>query len=314
MTERDIRPSAAQAANAVVMVRPAAFGPNRQTAASNRFASRRAPSAALAAAARREFDVLAATLERCGIDVLRFEGQGGLALPDEVFPNNWISFHEDGTVVVYPLLAPNRRAERRADILAALAARGFRVGPVIDLTQHERSGSYLEGTGSLVLDRIERVAYACRSPRTSVEVLAELADGLGYETQVFDAVDRGGRAIYHTNVMLSIGTGFALLGADAVRNRAERRLLRRRLAAAGRDVVELTQAQLGAFAANALELAAPDGPIVVLSAKAFESLRPAQRRRLAAQGRLVTPAVDDIETYGGGSVRCMLAEVHLPRR
>lgn len=314
MTETDsIRRAAPQAARAVVMVRPAAFGPNAQTAASNRFQSRRAADATLAAAAQREFDALAAALEQCGIDVYRFEGQRDRALPDEVFPNNWISFHEDGTVVEYPMLAPNRRAERRGDIVLRLAECGFRVEPHFDLTRYERAGKFLEGTGSLVLDRIERIAYACRSPRTNVEVLAAFADALGYDVHLFDAADGSGNAIYHTNVMLSLGTGFALLCGGTISTGAERRALIRRLGAGGREIIDLTDMQMRAFAGNALELSGNQGPVIVLSATALASLRAEQRRRIASHGRIVTAAIGNIETFGGGSVRCMLADMHLPR-
>lgn len=307
------RPSV-QAARAVLTIRPASFAPNPQTAESNRFQGRAAAGPALAAAARREHDALAAALERSGVAVHSFEGQAESALPDEAFPNNWISFHEDGTAVLYPMLAPNRREERRTDVLDGLRARGFAIDTIVDLTHFEREQKCLEGTGSLVLDRSARTAYACRSPRTHPDVLEAFAAELGYRVHVFDALDGGGHAVYHTNVVLSVGAEFALACSEAVPGAAERRTLLGRLAAGGRDVIEISPAQMHAFAGNALELEGSDGPVIALSSRAHAALDANQRRRLASHGRVVTASIDTIETFGGGSVRCMLAEIHVPLR
>jgi hypothetical protein len=234
-------------------------------------------------------------------------------LPDEVFPNNWVSFHEDGTAVLYPLLAPNRRRERRQDLIHALRdEHGYRIARVVDLTSLECRGQYLEGTGSVVLDRVNRIAYACRSPRTHDSALTELGRALGYETHAFAATDRDGHSIYHTNVLLSIGTRFAVLCASALRDEAGRRQLVERLAE-HREVIELSFEQLHAFAGNLLELRAPDAPVIALSETALGSLRGPQRKVLEAHGELVVADVGTIETHGGGSVRCMLAEIALPR-
>jgi hypothetical protein len=306
-------PPERQTARAVLMVRPAAFGANTETAGSN-FFQRPAPHVGDAARhAQLEFEALALALANAGVRVHQFAGQRGAALPDEVFPNNWLSLHADGTAVLYPMLAPNRRRERRRDILSALVdSCGYRIDRVIDLTGLEARGEYLEGTGSVVLDRPGRVAYACRSPRTHDQALAELARVLGYEVVPFTAADSAGRPIYHTNVVLSVGTRFAALCTAAIADSAERRSVAARLEASGREVLELSEHELENFAANMLELDGSGGPVIALSAAALRSLAAPTRQALERYGQLVTADIATIERVGGGSVRCMLAEVALP--
>jgi hypothetical protein len=303
-----------QTAGAVLMVRPASFGSNAETAGSNFFQRSAAGVRDAAAQARREFDGLVLTLAGAGVRVHQFAGREDLALPDEVFPNNWLSLHADGTAVLYPLLAANRRLERRPELLAELAdACGYRLDRVIDLTALEARGEYLEGTGSLVLDREHHVAYACRSPRTHDGALQEFALKLGYEIVAFGAVDEGGRPIYHTNVMMSVGTRFAALCTSAIADATERRKVMERLEQARREVIPLGATELAGFAGNLLELASPKGPVIALSAAALRSLAAPTRRALERHGTLVAADVATIERIGGGSVRCMLAEVALPR-
>jgi hypothetical protein len=302
-----------QTAGAVLMVRPTRFAANPETAPSNRFQASARTDRDVAARAAREFDGLAVALAAAGVHVHAFAGARDTDLPDEVFPNNWVSFHEDGTAVLYPLLAPNRRRERRPEIIEALQnEHGYRVTRVVDLSPLERKDQYLEGTGSLVLDRVNRVAYACLSPRTHEAALAELGRALGYETEAFVATDRDGHAVYHTNVLLSIATRFAVLCTSALRDEPERRRLVARLAE-HRELIELSFEQLHSFAGNLLELRAGDHAVIALSAAALASLHGPQRRALEAHGELVVADVDTIEKHGGGSVRCMLAEIALPR-
>jgi hypothetical protein len=304
----------AQTAGAVLMVRPAHFGSNAETAGSNFFqrSSPGMPDAALRA--QREFDALALALAAAGVQVHQFAGQTADALPDEVFPNNWLSLHSDGTAVLYPLLAANRRRERRPELLAALVeSHGYRIDRVVDLTSLELRGEFLEGTGSLVLDRHRRIAYACRSPRTHERALEEFTHRLGYEVSVFSAVDGAGRAIYHTNVMLSLGTRFAALGTSAIADKVERHGIVQRIEATGRELIELGMEELACFAGNLLELRGSAGPVIALSAAALRSLATPTRRALERHGELVVADVATIEKLGGGSVRCMLAEVALPR-
>jgi hypothetical protein len=308
--------AAVQAAPAVLMVRPASFGWNAETAASNRFQAR-APAAGADVAARAiaEFDALAAALAAAGVTVHACDDRADPVCPDAVFPNNWVSLHADGTVVLYPLLARSRRRERRLDVLLELERRGgHRVARLVDLTGHELHGRFLEGTGSVVFDHVTRVAYACRSPRTDAAVLDELCAELGYTAVAFDAADRAGVPVYHTNVMLSIGTGCVLVCAEAV-PALQRGALLERLAASGRQVFTIDHAQMGAFAGNVLELrGAGAARVLAGSQRAFECLAPGMREQLAGcVDRIVAVPVPTIEDLGGGSVRCMLAEVFLPR-
>jgi hypothetical protein len=304
-----------QTAGAVLMVRPEQFGSNAETADSNFFQRAAHGASDAAQRARREFDALALALAGAGVRIHQFAGQRGAALPDEIFPNNWLSLHADGTAVLYPMLAPSRRRERRRDILDALVdSCGYRIDRVVDLTQLETRGKYLEGTGSVVLDRVAHVAYACLSPRTHVAALEELARALRYEVVRFNAADAAGRPIYHTNVMLSVGTRFAALCTAAIADAEQRRGVVAHLEASGREVIDLSMAELEAFACNLLELEGAGGPVIALSAAALRALAPMTRDALERHGRFVTADIATIERLGGGSVRCMLAEVALPRR
>jgi hypothetical protein len=232
-----------------------------------------------------------------------------------VFPNNWVTFHPDGTVVLYPMLAPNRRLERRLDLLLALEREGpYQVRRVVDLTHHEQRGRYLEGTGSLVLDHVARVAYACLSPRTHLEPLQEFCAELGYEPCVFRALDAEGVPVYHTNVVLSVGRHVAVVAASSVAD-ADRGRLLENLAAGGRHLESIDHTQVARFAGNALELRTATGEsVLAMSAQAFAAFGPDARARLASGvDRIVAVPVPTIERLGGGSVRCMIAEVFLPQ-
>jgi len=298
------------------MIRPAAFGANDVTRPSNRFQSAGPGDdpAEVARIAVAEFDALAARLKLAGITVHAFAGRTTSTLPDEVFPNNWISTHADGTVVLYPLMAWNRRPERRRDVVDELQqhASGYRIERLIDLSDLEQRGLFLEGTGSLVLDRVNRVGYACLSPRTHVEALKTFAERLGYGIVTVAARDRNGHAIYHTNVMLSIGERFAVVCLAAIEEIEQRYRILRRLEMSGREVIEITLDQMHAFAGNLLELNGSKGSVIVLSERAAAALSETQRAALGRHGTLVRSRIDTIEARGGGSVRCMLAEIFLP--
>jgi hypothetical protein len=298
------------------MVRPACFGWNAETQASNRF-QQHDPALAAAGASRAldEFDGLVAALRAAGVEACVAHDEAVPHCPDAVFPNNWVSFHADGTVVLYPMLAPSRRRERRLEHVWRLEqATGRRVHRVLDLTHHELRGCFLEGTGSLVFDHVARVAYAALSSRTHVAPLEELCEELGYRSCVFAAADAGGVPIYHTNVMLAIGTGFAVLAADAIEPRARARVLAE-LQESGREVVTIDAAAMEHFAGNVLELRARDGTrVLALSQAAAAAFGPAQVEQLRRHvARVVPVPIPTIERLGGGSVRCMLAEVFLPR-
>jgi hypothetical protein len=305
----------AQCAPAVLMVRPVEFGWNAETSDSNHFQARGAPEQpGLAAAALGEFDGAAAALRDAGVTANIVDDRSDLHCPDAVFPNNWVSFHHDGSIVLYPMLAPSRRRERRPDLLQALVREGgYSVDWVLDLTHHELEGRFLEGTGSVVFDHRARVAYACLSPRTHPQVLDELASELGYEVCLFGATGRDGTPIYHTNVLLAIGDRFAVVCSESIDSRDRARILRR-LAAHDRTVVEIDCAALEAFSGNMLELKAADGAgVLAMSAQARAGLSAGQFETLAScVGRVVVAPLANIELAGGGSLRCMLAEVFLP--
>lgn len=305
------RAAAAQTTRDVVLIRPRDFGVNPQTAASNAFQADVAAGSCLAARAALEVDALADRLTDVGVNPLVFDDTPEPQTPDALFPNNWVSFHADGSVVLYPMYAPNRRAERRTDILAALVEAGFQIREIIDLSSLEVSGQALEGTGSLVLDRPAGRAYAALSPRTSPAALQEFARRTGYQVQAFHT-EHAGTAVYHTNVMLALGRQFAVVCDAAVREPAERRALLAALAASGRELIRIEPGQMENFAANLLELDTARGPLIAMSTRASEALTAGQRRRLEAFGRLLHMPLPAVEA-GGGSLRCLLAEVFLPR-
>ncbi|MDP9082231.1 MAG: arginine deiminase-related protein [Pseudomonadota bacterium] len=306
-----------QSARAVLMVRPARFGFNPQTAASNAFQIAPGRNAAMdqQLQASVEFDHMAQALQRAGVEVLVAADTHDPAKPDAIFPNNWVSFHGDGTVVLYPMMALNRRWERREDILQQVVSEGrFHVSRTIDLTHRETEGKFLEGTGSMVLDRTHRMAYANPSPRTGLDVLGEFAQLLDYELAIFDALDAVGQPVYHTNVVMAIGSRFAVVCGEAIAHAQHRSAVFSKLRGTGHDIVDLSLAQMRDFAGNVLELAAPGGPVLAISTTALRSLDPAQRRVLETHAGLLPLDVPTIERFGGGGVRCMLAEVHLPKR
>jgi len=303
----------AQCAGAVLMVRPRHFGFNAETAVTNRF-QEAGGSEHTAAQARDEFDAFAVALASEGVTVCVAEDTQDPPKPDAVFPNNWVSFHRDGTVVLYPMQAPNRRIERRAEIIETVVRdTGFRVVRTVDLTHHEKSGRFLEGTGSLVLDHVDRVAYACRSPRTNEEVAREWAHELGFQLELFSATDARGTPIYHTNVVMNIGTRMAVAAIENI-DAADRGRIVNRLGAA-REVLPIDDAEMTAFAGNMLELGTwdeylGDMRILVMSVTAQRAMAARKYARLySSVDAVLAVPVPVIERHGGGSVRCMLAEV-----
>ena len=304
-----------QLASTVMMIRPARFESNPLTAATNRFQGKSSSSPEEQhAIALSEFDGLVAALREAGIEVIVIDDTVEPHTPDAIFPNNWISMHADGRVVLYPMEAENRRTERRHDIIDYLDKHARRqVTEVVDLSAHEDAGHFLEGTGSMVLDRANRVAYACISSRTHLDPLGEFAQRMGYDVVAFDAVDSGGVPIYHTNVLMNVGEQLAVICAEAIPRDEQRNAVLARLGETGHDILELTYAQLDAFAGNMLELRNDSGErVLAMSQQAYDSLNQEQRATLAANARIVKAPIDNIESSAGGSVRCMLAEVHLP--
>ena len=296
----------------ILLIRPKHFGFNPETAGSNAFQSRSAGDAsAVAAKAINEFEIFRKRLLSEGVNVLVFEDTSEPVKPDAVFPNNWVSFHPDGTVILYPMMSTNRRHERRHDVIDALK-KDFIVKQVIDLSVYEEDNRYLEGTGSIVFDHPNKTAYACVSPRTDVELLAEVCSILHYQPVVFVAADHGGHAIYHTNVMMCIGNGFCVICLDSIPDADERRMVRSKLANSGNEIVPITLSQMNHFAGNVLSVQGSHKQLLVMSQAAYDSLADEQRFRLQAYCELLPVDINTIETIGGGSARCMMAEVLLP--
>jgi hypothetical protein len=319
--ERAARPGGAasqqsQCAGAVLMVQPATFGFNAETAASNAM-QRSSPTdaATLNKIACAESALVRRALESEGVRVAMAEDTPSPAKPDAVFPNNWVSFHADGTLVLYPMLSPVRRLERRAEVVeSACASLDFQPRRRIDLSVHESAGRFLEGTGSLVLDNVARLAYACRSPRTDESLVREWARLMNFEAVVFDAIDADGRPYYHTNVMMWIGTRCAMVCAEAIAP-ADRERVCASLRTGERELIEIDRVAVGAFVGNMLELATwdealGDASVLVMSATAHAALSAPNRRQLSGcVDALLAVPLPMIERVGGGGVRCMLAEV-----
>jgi hypothetical protein len=302
----------AQAPSAVVLVRPHHIDVNPVTAADNAFQAKTSgPAGSLAHAAYDEVTALAEALEGAGVRVHLFEDETE-ERPDSVFPNNWLSTHIGGHVAVYPMFAPNRRLERRQDILELLKAR-YRVQDIIDYSGLEHDGIFLEGTGAMVLDNDERVAYVARSNRADPIALERFCTNFGYEPMVFDATDPSGTPIYHTNVLMCIATDFVLAGISMMQPDARRAEIVERLSAGGREVIDLDFGQIADFAGNAIELTGSEGRILALSRRAADSLRADQLAIIERSCALLTVDVPTIE-LSGGSVRCMIAGIHLTAR
>lgn len=306
-----MRPSV-QAPNAVVMVRPHHFTVNTQTAQDNAFqADHTSDGADLAQRAYAEHSTVIGVLQAHGVDVHVFEGENP-DTPDCVFPNNWFSTHAGGHIAIFPMKAPNRRLERRHDVIELLKER-YRVQDVIDYSGLEPDGLYLEGTGAMVLDHIDRVAYAAASDRTNPIALERFCTHFNYEPMVFDAADSSGVSIYHTNVLMCLGTDYALVGSRMITDPDRRAEVINRLAQSGRTVIDLTESQIAQFAGNAIELQGSDSRILALSTTAHNALRPNQVQVVAQSAKIVPLDIPTLE-MAGGSVRCTIAGIHLNRR
>jgi hypothetical protein len=302
---------------AVVMLRPASFGFNPDTAPSFLFQREitDANRKEIERRARIEFDLLAGRLRDAGVEVIILDDKEELNTPDAVFPNNWVSFHHDGTVVLYPMFAPSRRPERRRDIIDKLQTGGFRVSRVADLTHHENQGRFLEGTGSVVFDHADHIAYANISPRTNSDVLGELCSTLGYRSIVFHATYENGDPIFHTDMVMSIGDRFVIFCGESIADPAERKRVLDGLKATGREIISIDRKQVEQFSGNVLQLQTQNGgTVLAISTTACLSLRPDQRDAIQRFTQIVESPLPVFEGIGRGSARCMMADVHLPRK
>ena len=302
------------------MVRPHSFRKNEETATNNHYQRdiAQASPEEIIERAQKEFDGFVDQLKAAGIEVVVFDEAEPHETPDALFPNNWISTHADGTVALYPMFAPNRRTERREDVPLVLEHQfGFDVRQIIDFTEFESHNKFLEGTGSIVLDRINRKAYAALSDRTDARALEHFCDQLDFEPvafQAFQTVDNQRLPIYHTNVMMSIGSGYAVVCLDCIDSDDERKQVVDAIAQDGLELIAITEEQVNQFAGNMLELTGDDGPVLVMSASAYQSLVPEQIEKLQQHTTLLHAPLPTIETCGGGSARCMIAEIHLPKQ
>lgn len=307
-----------QITDTILMVRPVNFRMNEQTAVNNyyqRVLSNITPDT-VQARALQEFDGFVEKLQKAGIHVLVIEDTETPDTPDSIFPNNWISFHESGDVALYPMFAENRRPERREEVLEMIEAAGFVIHNMVDYTSAEDENIFLEGTGSLILDRKHGVAYCALSPRADEELFIEFCEDFEYTPVVFTAYQtvNGQRLpIYHTNVMMCLGDTFAVICLDCIDDKSERKNVLKHLKDTGKEVIAITEDQVNSFAGNMLQLKNREGKkFIIMSNAAYQSLSREQVQKLQKHGELLYSSLDTIEACGGGSARCMMAEVFLP--
>ncbi|AOW08171.1 citrulline utilization hydrolase CtlX [Flavobacterium gilvum] len=308
-----------QTTNSILMIRPVAFRMNEQTAVNNYYQKvlDGLLPATVNAKAQQEFDVFVEKLRAVGVDVTVVDDKEGSDTPDSIFPNNWISFHENGDVALYPMFAENRRLERREDILDTLEDKGFIIDNIMDYTSAEEDGFFLEGTGSLLLDRENGKAYCALSPRADEELFIEFCEDFEFTPVIFEAfhtVNKERKLIYHTNVMMCIGETFAVVCADCIDDKKERKMVLESLKGDEKEVVLITEDQLNNFAGNMLEVKGTDDRrYLVMSDSAYKSLTKKQIAQLEEHVTILSSNLDTIEACGGGSARCMMAEIFLPR-
>ena len=309
-----------QTTNSILMIRPVAFRMNEQTAVNNYYQKvlDGLLPATVNAKAQQEFDAFVEKLTAVGVDVTVVDDTLNPDTPDSIFPNNWISFHENGDVALYPMFAENRRHERREEILDLLEEKGFVIHNIIDYTSAEEDGFFLEGTGSLLLDRVNAKAYCALSPRADEELFIEFCEDFDYAPVIFEAfqtVDSERKLIYHTNVMMCLGETFAVICSDCIDDKKERKMVLDNLKENGKEIILITEAQMNNFAGNMLEVrGANDKRYLVMSAAAHQSLTPQQIEQLEKHTEILSSSLDTIEACGGGSARCMMAEIFLPRK
>ncbi len=303
-----------QAPSSVLMVRPSSFGFNPQTAITNAFQIEQTESLLeVSRKALDEFNTMVDILIAHDVDVIVVDDAADPHKPDAIFPNNWISFHEDGTVILYPMLAENRRLERTIPVIEILKSK-FQVSQTVDLSGFEIENQFLEGTGSVVFDYPNRIAYASRSARTHEPILKELCKKINFKPVLFDAVDEADQPIYHTNVLMCIGSKFAVICLDAIKKDEDQEILLQSFADTHHQVVAISYEQLRLFAGNMIEVRTKsDESVILVSEKAFLSLLPGQLDAISKHAELIPVSISTIEQYGGGSVRCMVAGIFLPR-
>ena len=300
------------------MIRPVNFRMNEQTAVNNYFQEDLdLKNTEINSKAQIEFDNFVQKLREAGVDVIVIQDDKLLDTPDSIFPNNWVSFHSNGDVVVYPMFAENRRKERRDEVFIKLEEEGFCIKNIIDYTSAEHEGVFLEGTGSLILDRVNKKAYCALSPRADEDLLIEFCEDFEYMPVIFTAyqtVEKERLPIYHTNVMMCVGNDFAVICLDSIDDKKERKNVVDHLKNDGKEIITITEDQMANFAGNMLELKNKnDERLIAMSQSAYDSLNMEQINKLEKYCKIITSSLDTIETCGGGSARCMMAEVFLPK-
>lgn len=303
-----------QNTHSILLIRPSSFGFNKETAESNAFQLELEESEEVIKQKKlAEFDEFERILSAKGVNVFVFEDCVQTVKPDAIFPNNWISFHADGTIILYPMYASNRRSERRLDIISALR-KDFIVTRILDLSSYETENKYLEGTGSIIFDHANKIAYACSSPRTNEDVFLVVCTTLNYQPIYFYAHDKGGKEIYHTNVLMCIAEHYAVICSASITNTEEKAVVIKSLQESGHKIVDISFTQMEKFAGNMLELCTNSKEhILALSQSAYDILSDLQREEIAAFSEFVPLSIPTIETIGGGSARCMIAEIFLPK-
>jgi hypothetical protein len=292
------------------MIRPLHFLYNEETAVNNSFQVR-GDQENLTEKAIFEFDTFVNLLRAEGVDVTVVEDSPDPHTPDAIFPNNWISFHSSGIYCLYPMFAPNRRKERKSEVISVIQKK-FHYDLLIDFTGYESENLFLEGTGSMVLDREKRLAYACLSPRTNETVLQDFCSRLNYQAIVFHAVNESGQAIYHTNVMMCVGDRYIVICLDSITDPSEKKYVEDTILRSGKEIIRISTHQMNHFAGNMLQLENERREkILVMSNAAWDVLLPDQREKLTKYNRILHASLSQIETNGGGSARCMIAEIHL---
>ena len=308
-----------QITNTVLMIRPVQFRMNEQTAVNNYYqkVEENTLPEAVNAKATQEFDAMVEKLKKAGIQVIVVSDTKDFDTPDSLFPNNWISFHKNGTIGLYPMFAENRRLERKESIIEAIESEGFTINNVVDYTAAEKEGYFLEGTGSILLDRSNQKAYCALSARADEELFIEFCEDFEYTPIVFSAyqtVNERREKIYHTNVMMCLGATFAVVCLASIDDKKERKNLIKHLQEDGKKIIEISEDQVNNFAGNMLQLkGADDRSYLVMSQSALDSLRPAQVELLEVHATIIASTLDTIESCGGGSARCMMAEVFLTK-
>ncbi|MBE7644478.1 citrulline utilization hydrolase CtlX [Tenacibaculum finnmarkense] len=308
-----------QTTNTILMVRPASFRMNEQTAVNNYYQQELANMlpATINAKAQQEFDAFVVKLKAVGVDVIVVEDTKETDTPDALFPNNWISFHENGDVAIYPMFAENRRLEKREDVLTILEEQGFKINSIVDYSEAEEQGVFLEGTGSMILDRVNRKAYCALSPRADEELFIEFCEDFEYTPVIFTAnqtVNGEVAAIYHTNVMMCVAETFAIVCLASIDDKKEKKSVVKHLKTSGKQVIAITEEQVVQFAGNMLQVkGANDERFLIMSSSAYNSLTANQLQEINKHTTIIHSSLEVIETCGGGSARCMMAEVFLKK-